>query len=109
MEYFFYAFGMIIGIALFLYLLSFYEFGKQKIKNVSNKKKDKSGKQSQKIVFQDINIHPGGRICPVCGSTLTKFETLYASQGIMMGKEKIFIHGCKYCYKAGKGGVAKKV
>jgi len=94
--------GLAIGISAFLYFLSAISVGMKKIK--------KSPVTAKKVTVHNIapdptllrgrkTIPPGARICPLCGSELTKFEGLYASKIIEKSENKIMIMGCKYCYK----------
>ena len=123
MAYILYTVGLIIGIILFLYALSFYESGKERIKNslsskngssdnkrskngtVLNGKEDKSTDiivNPQNVSFQNIKKPPRERLCPLCGAVLTKYEALYAAQLISKEGNKIMIYGCRYCYKPDK-------
>ena len=43
------------------------------------------------------------RICPLCGSRLTKpDDCVYGEYFEADGKKKIYIYGCNYCYKGKK-------
>ncbi len=44
------------------------------------------------------------RICPVCHAKLKQNENLYISIYPGEPKDKIFIKGCKYCYRTQKSG-----
>ena len=56
--------------------------------------------EPENVGFRNIrSISPGERICPLCGSILTKYEGLYASKTIESSERKILIMGCKYCFK----------
>jgi len=94
--------GLAIGISVFLYMLSAISGGMNKIK--------KSGTVRNKITKQNIapenigfrgrkTVPPGTRICPLCGSELTKYEGLYASKITEKSENKILIMGCRYCFK----------
>lgn len=94
--------GLSIGITAFLYILSVITTGMKKIRQ--------PGSNYGKIVKQNVEpetigfrgrktIPPGSRICPLCGSELTKYEGLYASKINENSELKILIMGCKYCYK----------
>ncbi len=94
--------GLAIGISAFLYIFSAISGGMNKI--------GKSGAGKKKIVKQNIEpettgfrgrktLPPGTRICPLCGSELTKYEGLYASKITEKSENKIVIMGCKYCFK----------
>jgi hypothetical protein len=94
--------GLAVGISAFLYILSAISAGKNKLA--------KSGARQGKITKQNIEpetigfrgrktIPPGTRICPLCGSELTKYEGLYASKITEKSENKILIMGCKYCFK----------
>jgi len=94
--------GLAVGISAFLYILSAISAGKNKL--------TKSGAVQNKITKQNIEadtigfrgrktVPPGTRICPLCGSELTKYEGLYASKITEKSENKILIMGCKYCFK----------
>jgi len=94
--------GLAIGITAFLYILSAISSGMNKI--------NKSEAPANKIIKQSIEpdtigfrgrktLPPGTRICPLCGSELTKYEGLYASKITEKNENKILIMGCKYCFK----------
>jgi hypothetical protein len=94
--------GLAIGVSAFLYILSVISGGMNK--------SGKSGSGQKKIVKQNIKpetigfrgiktVPPGTRICPLCGSELTKYEGLYASKITEKSENKIIIMGCKYCFK----------
>ena len=102
MSAFIFIIGLAIGISAFLYLLSAISGGKKKFSEY------KSGQS--KIIKQNIEpetigfrgrkqIPPGSRICPLCGSELTKYEGLYASKVNDKSENKLLIMGCKYCFK----------
>ncbi len=103
MEYLLYLVGFVVGIAIFLYILSLYETGKEKIKNISRPaegKRDAPARIEPDTVFQKKwKAHPGQRICPLCGSVLTRDEALYASPLKTDKGPKILILGCRYCWK----------
>ena len=109
MEYILYFIGFAIGIILFIYALSFYESGKERIKASTvkgdkspNDEKNKSSGISvspQNISYQDLKRQPKERICPLCGSVLTKYEALYASKFEKSKGKMVLIYGCRYCYK----------
>ncbi len=103
MDYLLYLIGFIIGLAIFLYVLTAYETGKEKLtKKLAPEKTEKPDNINippSHIFFKNRGRPPGERICPLCASTLTQHEPLYASQ-IKTGTEtKILIHGCRHCYK----------
>ncbi|HOP64603.1 MAG TPA: hypothetical protein PK358_01035 [Spirochaetota bacterium] len=102
MDILLYLAGLIIGIAAFLYVYSLISDGKEAIR--------KLGEPGEKPPVQNIDtgtvafrnrpaLPPGTRICPLCGSSLTKYEGLYASKTIERGSEKLMIMGCRYCYR----------
>lgn len=104
MEYLLYLAGLIIGVALFLYGLSLYEDSKRRIKAMrSGEKPGEKGidrpVNPQEIAFSGMRRAPGERMCPICGTVLTRYEALYASQQENGAGKKILIHGCRYCYK----------
>ena len=94
--------GLAIGVSAFLYILSAISGG---IK-FPGKKTDTGGKavkqemETGTITFRGRkSVPPGTRICPLCGSELTKYEGLYASKITENSEPKILIMGCKYCFK----------
>lgn len=111
MSHFLYISGFIIGVAIFLYFLSFYNSGREKIKKITKKNNEKkqgkvtppSSVEPKNIEFANLTAHPGSRLCPFCRTTLTKYETLYASHVETESGRKILIHGCRYCYKPDEG------
>ncbi|HOO70508.1 MAG TPA: hypothetical protein PK926_02025 [Spirochaetota bacterium] len=97
-----YIIGLLIGIAVFVYLLSTYESGKEKITRfrASRAPRPDPGVTAEKIsVKTKPGPAPGERMCPVCRSMLSKYEALYASEVETRWGRKIMIYGCRYCYK----------
>lgn len=102
MEIFFYFAGLILGICLFLYILSLLHSAKTKI-TASPQTAPAEKIEPGTISFRKRPaLPPGTRICPVCGSALSKYEGLYASRIDMTNSSKLMIMGCKYCYKEDK-------
>jgi hypothetical protein len=104
MNYIFYIVGFAIGLVLFIYALSFYETGKEKIKTrlsgSGNEKSSIDAVNPSEISYDDKNnVFPRERICPLCGAVLTKYEALYAYQQGNPPNSRILIYGCRYCYK----------
>lgn len=119
MSFILYAAGLLIGVALFLYFLSLYTSGKEKLSSLGGEKKgtENGGEEKKQgtprggeegmeeirpeyIRFRGLaDLPPGERICPLCRATLTRFEPLYASQVKTDSGQKILIHGCPKCYK----------
>ncbi|HNX25069.1 MAG TPA: hypothetical protein PKG60_13560 [Spirochaetota bacterium] len=94
--------GLAIGISAFLYILSAISGGMNKIKKTGTgqSKVTKQNIQPETIGFRGRKtVPPGTRICPLCGSELTKYEGLYASKVMEKSENKILIMGCKYCFK----------
>jgi len=94
--------GLVIGVTVFLYILSTGRDAKEKFKG--------AGTPGQPVLTDKVepgtiafrkrpSLPPGTRICPMCGSALTKYEGLYASRIDMADSSKIMIMGCRYCYK----------
>jgi hypothetical protein len=102
-----YLFGLIIGITAFLYIMSSINSMKDKssLKNNANIKPESDPELTGKIEMNTSvknkikNSAPGERICPLCGTSLTRFEALYASHISTDKGKKILIYGCRYCYK----------
>lgn len=102
MEIFFYFAGLLLGICLFLYILSMLHTAKEKISGTGTGRQPSPAEQIEPgtISFRKRPaLPPGTRICPMCGSALTKYEGLYASRIDMTNSSKLMIMGCKYCYK----------
>jgi len=97
-----YAVGLVIGIILFIYFLSTYESGKEKIRGI---RESRAAKQDPSVTAEKITVNkrpgpaPGERMCPVCRSVLSKYEALYSSQVETKWGPKIMTYGCRYCYK----------
>jgi hypothetical protein len=100
---FFYFSGLLIGIAAFIYILSIYEKTKIKIpRPVQDRANEPENLKMEtgNIAFNKRpSLPPGTRICPLCGSSLTKYEGLYASKTFRSDSASLIIMGCKYCYK----------
>lgn len=95
-----YLIGLVIGAAVFIYLYSTYQSGKEKItERKSQKNQPAPTVNPERVDYFSIPRSPGARLCPLCGKELTKYEALFASDTEEDGKKKILIHGCKYCYK----------
>ncbi len=95
-----YLIGLIIGATVFIYLYSTYQSGKEKLKEMREKKDaPETTVNPERVDYFTMARAPGTRLCPLCGKELTKYEALYASETEEQGKKKILIHGCRYCYK----------
>jgi hypothetical protein len=102
MSTFIFILGLFIGIAVFIYLSSAFAEGRKKISEFFPEKEKiaKEYVEPENIGFRGIrSISPGERLCPLCGSTLTKSEGLYATKIIDNYDKKLLIMGCKYCFK----------
>ena len=105
-----YVVGVAIGVSVFLYFLHALDSGKKKIMRISASEKTVTARPSTKNTsagreqqFSSLKkAHPGERICPLCGSVLTRHEPLYASRYERGNAKKILIHGCRYCFKPEK-------
>lgn len=106
--------GIIIAVSLFLYFINAIEDGKrilgEKISNPEdsvnrNAALTKNGithyTKKSKIhnLSDEIKKSIPGRRCPLCSTTLTRDEPLYASHVETYNERKVLIHGCPYCYK----------
>ncbi len=94
--------GLAIGVSAFLYFISALSgnFGKPVKNSGRGKSDDKRVIEPEAVTFRGRGkIPPGARICPLCGSELTKYEGLYASKVTDKNEPKILIMGCKYCFK----------
>lgn len=102
MDVILYLAGLIIGIAAFLYVYALIADGKEKIKSLGSQKENApvQNVDTGAVAFRNRPaLAPGTRICPLCGSSLTKYEGLYASKVTERGSEKLMIMGCRYCYR----------
>lgn len=100
-----YLIGLIIGATVFIYLYSSYQSGKEKLKEIREKKNPpEQTVNPERVDYFSIPRAPGTRLCPLCGTELSKYEALYASEVEEGGKKKILIHGCRYCYKDKENG-----
>jgi hypothetical protein len=102
MNSFIFIFGLLIGVSLFVYIYSVVTEGPKKIRElISGQEKEvKESVEPENIGFRGIrSLPPGSRICPLCGSTLTKYEGLYATNILENNEKKLLIMGCKYCFK----------
>ena len=103
--------GLLIGIAAFLYLFYIVTAGHKKIKNLKTPEEKQSEQKmdSNGIAFRNRPaLPPGTRVCPLCGSELTRFEGLYASKILDKNNAKLLIMGCRYCYKDDEDPVKPK-
>lgn len=100
---FLYISGLLVGIAAFIYILAIYEKTKEKISQGPDNNKPEPVKVNIETGAIGFNkrpaLPPGTRICPLCGSSLTKYEGLYASKTIRGDSASLIIMGCRYCYK----------
>lgn len=105
-----YAAGLIIGLTVFLWLLSAYESGKEKMRQMMQKPAPGPGPgarqeaatemRNEEVEFaQPQRRPPGKRICPLCSTPLQKYEALYAGHVESPSGNKILIFGCRYCYR----------
>lgn len=102
MEVLLYFAGLVIGVTFFLYIYSLYNSAKEKLAagGTSGENVPEETVEPGTIGFRKRPaLPPGTRICPVCGSSLTKYEGLYASRIDTADSSKIMIMGCRYCYK----------
>lgn len=97
--------GLIIGITIFLYILSTFNSAKDKLKKITkNAPAPKASPELEPKNIEYKNHSPvnGTRICPLCSRRLSKLEPLYASFIETEYGRKILIYGCPYCYKPEK-------
>lgn len=89
------------GVAVFLYLLSLYNQMKDKKQHPMIKKDNAKPVESIKnepAAINTVSAHLKQRTCPLCKSTLTRYEALYATK-LVKNNPTIFIYGCRYCFK----------
>ncbi|HOS38954.1 MAG TPA: hypothetical protein PLG31_04415 [Spirochaetota bacterium] len=113
MEYVFYAIGLLVGVLAFLYMVSLYEAGKSKVREIITPDRERGANAVQinpsaVTVNNAVGRHPGERICPLCGSVLTKYEALYATFIDTEGDRRLLIHGCRYCHRPDEKPEEKK-
>ncbi len=104
--------GLLIGIAAFIYILSIYEKARVKLSSPVQEKKSEVPSfniEDGTIAFNKRPaLPPGTRICPLCGSSLTKYEGLYANKNIRGDSASLIIMGCKYCFKESENSAIPK-
>jgi|YNPMSStandDraft_1061717.scaffolds.fasta_scaffold33151_2 ABC-type antimicrobial peptide transport system permease subunit len=93
--------GILIGVILFLYLLSEYHTIKDKIelKEVDIEKENFNETESKKRENKNSEQGLKKRFCPLCGSELGENDSIYAEMYEGESRPKVIIHGCRYCYK----------
>ena len=99
-----YIFGFLIGAAVFLYFLSVFQSGAEKISSMKNPdSRPRPEPVTDRVDTGGLRRFPGRapgtRMCPLCGSELTRYEALYASRLKTGNDVQILIYGCRYCYK----------
>ncbi len=101
-----YIVGLLIGAAVFFYLYSTYQSGKDAVKKIVKKN---DGEPEPSVSPKNVSYRkhylgraPGDRMCPLCGTILTKYDALYAAKSDSPSGEKILIYGCRHCYKEEK-------
>ena len=104
MTVFIYIAGFLIGAAVFLYFLSVFQSGAEKLSSIKKRQeKPAAGTVPEPVDTGGFRRPPGRapgvRMCPLCASELTRYEALYASKFKSGGEVKILIYGCRYCYK----------
>lgn len=99
----FYLLGLLLGAAVFFYLLSLYHTGVDKLSS-RGKRQQRSPMEIDAEIMEIVSrqTYPRERICPLCKAILTHDDVLYASRVEQPSGPKILIHGCKYCYRAHK-------
>ncbi len=95
-----YSAGLIAGVSVFLYIYSLVNRPKEKAAKKNRIPAGKTSGAGSAVKKHAIaTIPPGERMCPLCRSTLSKSEPLYASRVEEKGEGRILILGCRYCYK----------
>lgn len=105
--------GFLIGAAVFLYFLSIFQSGAEKLAKMRKETAAPDPEATPEKVDtggfrRNPGRAPGVRMCPLCNSELTKYEALYASKFKAAGEIKILIYGCRYCYKPEKDSDAPR-
>jgi hypothetical protein len=112
--------GLIIGVSVFLYTVSFFDGGRKKLAQGATGQRSgsvptrgtpasasslnrPSGKGfASTLSKSDVLEGMPQRTCPLCSTTLSRNEPLYATHMVIGQQKKVFIHGCQYCYKEEK-------
>jgi hypothetical protein len=114
--------GLIIGISVFLYAVSFIDIGKRRLRaahsrtgtQTTHASPDRSSgsirytsppatrQKSITALPEELKDMIAHRTCPMCAHVLTRDEPLYASN-VTIGKvRKVVIYGCSYCCKGNR-------
>ncbi len=108
--------GLAIALILFLNLLS----AGDTVRGVASslkRKGESDGKESlpprgdPSRIYRGESEGPRPRICPVCGTLLSKEDYLIAAlepETAGGGKRQAHIYGCPYCYTTGGVNLSKK-
>ncbi|MCX7678692.1 MAG: hypothetical protein N2316_05685 [Spirochaetes bacterium] len=96
-----YLLGLLLGAAIFFYLLSLYHTGVDKL-SARRKGTHCRSMEIDPTLMEIVSrqAFPRERICPICKAILTYDDVLYATRVEQPKGAKILIHGCKYCYRA---------
>ncbi len=95
-----YLLGLLLGAAVFFYILSLYHSGADAL--AARKKGKSNGKIELDPNLMEIisrQAYPRERICPLCKAVLTGDDVLYATRVEQPAGPKILIHGCRFCYR----------
>jgi hypothetical protein len=116
MDYVLTIIGLILGIALFLYLISALDSGKRALAQKKSAQKEELALSSEQPVRyrdepsqgipqaiqelpDDLKDQLAQRRCPLCSKILMRDEPLYATHIEVAKEKKILIYGCPYCHK----------
>jgi len=111
MNLLFYLLGLLIGVAVFFYVLSLYHSGADAL---AARRAGKDGKNENveidaaSLAMRVPQVYPRDRVCPLCRAVLTKYEVLYATRHETPEGARILIHGCRYCYRPGDENAARE-
>lgn len=95
-----YLLGLLLGAAVFFYILSLYHSGVDAL--AARKKEKRDGRIELDPMLAEIvsrQVYPRERICPLCKAILTGDDVLYATRVEQPMGPKILIHGCRFCYR----------
>ena len=101
-----YIVGLLMGLSLFMYIVSAIQKGRDKISGQAVKPSSpQQPKINGRVTAGNVTYrglpprNPGERLCPLCASKLMQWEALYASRMDTDSGSRILIHGCRHCYK----------
>ncbi len=88
--------GVMIALAIFLYLFS--KYNEEEEKTILNKSEIGLPGTEKNIGVPKRPDELRKRYCPLCGTELKPHDSLYAEMYDAKPRPKVIIHGCRYCY-----------